>query len=1453
MEEGNIGTKFNDNVKFVGMVEDGNYVPFNQILEETPVFSTIRLEKGRYHVKEAIQINKSIKLEGVGIGETVLVGKGVKNILSSSGNYSIVLECISFEMEDDQDCTTVVQLNCNEVFVNKCGFLNAKRNDNNDFGIGLEIDGETQAQILNCRFENNQESGALISGSTKGVFVNCEAKNNDSGFTATQNSELTISKSISCENNIGVTFADDTTGTIKECVLSQNKAGVMAKNTSKPLVLNCEIHNNIAGVALAEECEVSIEENKISNNQYGVVLRNGSEGKIVGNKFFKNEEGVHSFNASRMAIINNHIYHQKYYGVVHGEFSLAAVYGNEIVENQSIGIITESYLDVDIKENKIIGNFQGGILTSGQSSGSISENFIKNNGTFNLIIRNEEKVKNINNTIIESEIIVPELKETNGEYVIEPLDIGTPINFEKVIEQVQSNQTIRFLSGVYFLNQPININKPINLIAEEPDTVFLNGIELDTLINYSSGGKLNLKNLNLQLSAPRNSNVVVINSGEFECENCTFEYAMDQEESKHDFGAGISLRNTSKSIIKNSKFERNSFGIAVLNQATAKIEESNFFKNGYGIIFRDESTGTVQKNRFVENKTYGVLAYDQTNVEVVGNSCNRNIAGIGFINNAKGTIKDNHSFENEQHGIFMDHDTECLIESNICNNNGDSGIVLAGNANIHINKNFCHDNENFGIQAFENANVTIKNNQCYQNGIGGIGLSDSASAIINQNELFENQYGIQIEDEANAQMDDNKIYDNSEDGIKDKSNEEIDFNQLGILNAEEENYEEARRYFSKAYEVEPENLLALYNRAMMSFNLEDYDKTVEDFINYLNLIKPEIDYDVFEPLFNALDNKEDWDFAIKVLSDLLEIYPEEGEILAKRGEVYAEQSNWDKAFADFTKLIELDADSFDPYVYRALAYERKGDIQAAISDYGTYLERITEDDDSKFNLEAIKEIIIVLKKSNDSENTIDDLENKTEKEEDVYYRIAQSDGSVYFVHRNEKKDPVWCWIIDENGEISHHGRNWYIIEPLVKNGTAVKVTYKEVMDELENVDNDYYQLAKQKFIEENYESAWEYLTKEIQQNPENLEAIRQRGHCSWLLDEYEKAIKDYYDYIHLNDHEVDPEFYELFFQALLANQDWDLAVSIYSELLEKHPEMHEILGYRGFAYNQLSKFGLAINDFNKELETSPEESINYNYRAYSYENLGNITAAISDYRAYLELADDDIKNKSEIEEKIIELRKSIDIQKTINDLDNFTIEEKKTELAQQHSANGWKLFIEQSLLEKAQTELMIALDLDPTISVTHEAIHFIYVKNKDWNKAISHITEAIRLDPVSEELFYNRAAVYLSIGKPDEAIEDCKRSILLNPDYIKAYLGLGATYLSKGDFAQAIKYLNETINRNPNIPVTYLHRASAHEKSGNKRAALSDFQKYYDLGGGPEVNLDDLKEHILYLRSNFNL
>lgn len=84
----------------------------------------------------------------------------------------------------------------------------------------------------------------------------------------------------------------------------------------------------------------------------------------------------------------------------------------------------------------------------------------------------------------------------------------------------------------------------------------------------------------------------------------------------------------------------------------------------------------------------------------------------------------------------------------------------------------------------------------------------------------------------------------------------------------------------------------------------------------------------------------------------------------------------------------------------------------------------------------------------------------------------------------------------------------------------------------------------------------------------------------------------------------------------------------------------------------------------------------------------------------------------------------------------------------------------------------------------------------------------------------------------DEKVRLYSQAIRLKPDFADAFHNRGAALYGKGDLAEAPKDYSEAIRLKPDHANAFYNRALVFRAKENYEAAIADFQKYLDLGGG---------------------
>ena len=116
-------------------------------------------------------------------------------------------------------------------------------------------------------------------------------------------------------------------------------------------------------------------------------------------------------------------------------------------------------------------------------------------------------------------------------------------------------------------------------------------------------------------------------------------------------------------------------------------------------------------------------------------------------------------------------------------------------------------------------------------------------------------------------------------------------------------------------------------------------------------------------------------------------------------------------------------------------------------------------------------------------------------------------------------------------------------------------------------------------------------------------------------------------------------------------------------------------------------------------------------------------------------------------------------------------------------------------------------------------------KNKHYQEAVKHFTNAIQQSPEPAEAYNGRGLVYLSKGELDNALADFNKAIELNQWSAQAYNSRSAVYRDKGDFDKALADSNKGIRLHPNDPQAYQGRGLAHLSKSDFDNAIADFSR----------------------------
>lgn len=120
-----------------------------------------------------------------------------------------------------------------------------------------------------------------------------------------------------------------------------------------------------------------------------------------------------------------------------------------------------------------------------------------------------------------------------------------------------------------------------------------------------------------------------------------------------------------------------------------------------------------------------------------------------------------------------------------------------------------------------------------------------------------------------------------------------------------------------------------------------------------------------------------------------------------------------------------------------------------------------------------------------------------------------------------------------------------------------------------------------------------------------------------------------------------------------------------------------------------------------------------------------------------------------------------------------------------HCRRG-RAWTDQKDYAKAITEFSEAIRINPQLADAYDGRGLAWSLTNDYAKAIADFDQAVRLDPRSEHAYYERGNAWIQFNEFDKAIHDYTEAIRLNAESRYAYDARAGVWLRKRDFDKSI-------------------------------------------------------------------
>jgi protein O-mannosyl-transferase len=346
--------------------------------------------------------------------------------------------------------------------------------------------------------------------------------------------------------------------------------------------------------------------------------------------------------------------------------------------------------------------------------------------------------------------------------------------------------------------------------------------------------------------------------------------------------------------------------------------------------------------------------------------------------------------------------------------------------------------------------------------------------------------------------------------------------------------------------------------------------------------------------------------------------------------------------------------------------------------------------------------------------------------------------------------------------------------------------------------------------------------------------------CSWL---YERKIK-YYRFIRfLLVSALALMVILLSFLTWERNHVWKDSLSLWNNVLERHPDIASAYNNRGVFFLSKGEYSKALSDFELAIKTKTKYPNNPTFKYYStykyyYINLGNSLRALGRNQEAMAVFEQLIKEAEEYfsllqlnnlpgsKNKVIVCnRKAIEAEAYFN-LANI-----KDLLGDKH---------------KAITLYLRAIELDPRNQYAHDCLGTLYLSLDRKEEARIEFLKVIEIDSTYNPAYVQLAQIYKTLGQKEKLVLLYKKSIANNLDFFDAYYYIGNLYADAQKDKDAILLYNRAIEINPGSKEVCVGLGSSYLTIGRNKEAITWLKKALELDPNLAVAHNNLAAAYYY-------
>ena len=639
--------------------------------------------------------------------------------------------------------------------------------------------------------------------------------------------------------------------------------------------------------------------------------------------------------------------------------------------------------------------------------------------------------------------------------------------------------------------------------------------------------------------------------------------------------------------------------------------------------------------------------------------------------------------------------------------------------------------------------------------------------------------------------------------------------------------------FNEALNVEDDHEEPISSRAMLNFELGNYNEAIDDFLRIP--VENKLPFSTDKFIAQCYDKLEKYSDAISYYSKSIERMPEDYNLYSSRASSYIGLKKYDKAIKDLTIAIDHDPKNLINYLNRSNCYLELMLYQEAIKDYN-----------------------IILGSEHESLSVLINRGN-------CFYYLGEYESALEDYTRVLEYD-------DERDDIR------FLKSKILFNKGDAKLALEDIQLISDNFDKDKLLPLKGEILLDlnMYKDALEIYNSIIESNPENPNFCMLRGVTYNRLELYEDAVNDFNraeelkgdllsdenlgklylergkaNYELGNSEKYDEDFKHS--EDLLTNSDillfeklqllfnrgeWENCLELANKISENYAgNKTELLEIKMVLYIKQNKLDDAIKIVDK-LRESDYENVDYN------RSLGDIYFLKKNYRDAIIFYSKVLGSEKKDLNTLISRSKSFyemkDYKNSVEDLD-IALEIKGGDINLYRLRAKAKL--KQSDLKGSLADYLSMLEIDHENKIAIQRAGKIYMELGELDKAKELFLKACELDNKTPKPFYMLGDIYFQEGSHRKAIESYEKALAFNIKKVKVMINLAHLYYMVKDYDKSLDQYEKAISIDPNNAEIYKNRSKLYLEMGDSEKGLKDIEKAIELDPkNPDLQVD--KVHL---------